>query len=310
MQKVLVLENMNCWYKVRWDKERCGVVISVHHEFLLQMEDVLRRSKIVAIIADEIGLTGQLFAPWSSDVRSQAFGFGGAIISLGKQGDFYEYAVPYPKVKKVTSEACVECGGTGRDNERDSDCFHCEKGKKYVYDWHEGYRIGGSLVLLMHALEFPDSETTSGDYQLAEIQLIIGGAGRHGIGATLSPVACTFLNTRTSLHEAMCENAHRAMKQAHERIFGRDKYSNRFGAGLRSEDGQLIFDCPGDACGLYTTNSREAYLGGRGCQMSCHNVDQVGQTLMLLAGLASVLGQIDQVLSGGYTLPRETMEVS
>ncbi len=293
--KVLTLENMSCWYKMRWDSERCGVIFSIHRDAMPWLQERLQKSRLTEILAEECDLDGELFVRFNGDMSQPTCGFGDALQNIGIHGEFCEFLASYPCVRKDTSAVCTECGGTLK-TEHGFDCFSCDKtGRTHVHDWHEGYRVGASIALVIHALQYPDIETTSGDYQLAQVCLGIG-RDRHGIASDVSPVLCTFLNVPHKKHAAMVSTAQKAMQQAHERIFGKEQYSRDCRASLHN--GQLLFDCPGSACGFYTTDSRCCYLDGHGCQMSDHNVDQPGQSLTLLAGFASFLGSVDAHLSG------------
>ncbi len=306
--KVLILENIPCWYKLRWETKRCGIVLAIHRETLSLMEERLRKSRLVELVARECGLDGELFAPFNPNPNADIWGFGGAIHSLGERGEFREFAVPFPKVRTKTSATCTKCDGS-LQNQHGFECLFCNgTGTQHVFNWHEGYRVGASIALVLHALQFPDTETSSGDYHLTQITLNIGRE-QHGICADVSPVLCTFLNVpRPEIHEAMIADAQQVMQQAHTRIFGRERYSRECRALLH--DGQLIFDCPGDACGFYTTDSRSHYQRAVGCQMSDHNVDHAGQSLTLLAGFASFLGSVDQYLRGTYHIEKEKSAVA
>jgi|GEM_PF-1995085 len=300
--KVLTLENIACWYKLRWDSNRCGVVFSIHKSAVAWVEDRLRRSRLVTMIEQECGLN-DLFNSFNPNLQEgKSCGFGGAIEPIDPRGDFFEFVVPYPQVRKQTGRVCVECSGTGENQLYDGGCFHCRKtGREYVYDWHEGYRVSASVALLFNTLQFPDEETLSGDYQLAEVSFLVEKT-RFGIGADVSPTLCTFLNVpRPDIHDSMRESSCKDMNEAHLRIFGRELHKNECRASLR-EDGHLGFVCPGDACGFYTTDSRDGYSRCLGCKMSDHNVDQPGQLLTLLAGFASFLGSVDRFLSGTYSI--------
>lgn len=287
---------MPCWYKLRWHKEQCGVVIAMHDDIVVEVEHRLTGSHLVKLVAKSCGLDGDMFSAFKDNLREGILGFGGALKSLGVHGLFHEFVAPYPRVRKPTGKVCTECGGS-QQSEYGGDCLYCDRtGKEYVHDWNEGYRVGASIALILNILQFPDTEITSDDYQLAQMLFQVGRQ-RNGIGADVSPVLCTFLNTAsTKVCTSICKEAQETMNAAHLRIFGEERYKATCRAAL--DAGSLQFDCPGDACGFFTTDSRENYRRSSGCQMSDHNVDQPGQALTLLAGFASLWGSVDRHLSG------------
>ena len=64
---------------------------------------------------------------------------------------------------------------------------------------------------------------------------------------------------------------------------------------VNADNGFLTLECPGDACGIYLTH-HVRYVG-QGCEFSCHNVDSPAQSLTLLAGIASLVGQADHFMT-------------
>ena len=52
------------------------------------------------------------------------------------------------------------------------------------------------------------------------------------------------------------------------------------------EDANLFITCPGDAAGVYTVNENWRASYDKGCDISCHNMDNPTQALACLAGLA------------------------
>ncbi len=60
-------------------------------------------------------------------------------------------------------------------------------------------------------------------------------------------------------------------------------------------DGFLVLNCPGNACGIHSSD--HSYTGRRGREFSSHNVDNPAQSLTLLAGIASMVGQVNFYIS-------------
>ena len=90
-----------------------------------------------------------------------------------------------------------------------------------------------------------------------------------------------------------------AILKAAEKLGGKreDKLTKSlYWAKVRSSKGFLSITCPGNACGLNTKETDEAYFLLRdgkkeedfGMDLICHNVDTIGQQLVLIAALAAL----------------------
>jgi hypothetical protein len=74
---------------------------------------------------------------------------------------------------------------------------------------------------------------------------------------------------------------------------------NMYWAEVRSETGFLSIDCPGNACGLNSKDADEYYSLIRekkeedfGMDLICHNVDTIGQQMVLLAAIAALSDEV------------------
>lgn len=76
------------------------------------------------------------------------------------------------------------------------------------------------------------------------------------------------------------------MKIAYKQLFRSIDGSGYYDARL-TERGRFSVSCPGDACGLYS-DEYSSHDGRMGHRFTCHNVDNPGQQLTLLAGLAAL----------------------
>ncbi|MEK7212378.1 MAG: hypothetical protein AAB686_01745, partial [Patescibacteria group bacterium] len=214
------------------------------------------------------------------------FGFERALKYLGAADGFLEYTIPTPLCRKPTGNPCRECNGTGRSEEFDRDCLFCEGDQDIRYDYQEAYAVSATLSLLLGLMEFPDIETTAAIPQLltvttATIRESHGGS----LGGMYSRELVAYLKSRGPgpIPEMVA-----AMRTVWERVESRirDFYDHYFSAYTQGQDGWLNVSCPGDRAGL---NPAHSWIDKRrGCEFSCHNVDNPMQQLALLASLAAL----------------------
>jgi hypothetical protein len=100
--------------------------------------------------------------------------------------------------------------------------------------------------------------------------------------------------------EVLREVLHALLKAA-EKISGKKKRAMQglYWAEVRNESGFLSIDCPGNSCGLNTKNTDEDYMLLKeksemdfGMDLICHNVDGIGQQMVLIAALAKLSDEV------------------
>jgi len=256
-------------------------------------EDVPR----VREMSDRHGFDG-LLDSFSGDLKSESFGFNRSIGRLSSSGDYVCFLTPLPRIRIETRFACEDCGGTGDCLEPysvlEDKCRRCwGTGRKHVNDWRGVFATTASLSLLFDLLELCD-ETTATEEQHVIVSMM-ADYGQHGsslcgcFGASFS----NYLHLDSTAANVTVPGAIEAMKRAYGFMYELGKYHRHDFRG-DVHDGFLSLSCPGDACGIHHSDYwREP--GGR--EFSCHNVDSPLQSLTLLAGISSLVGQFDAVLS-------------
>ncbi|MFA5432513.1 MAG: hypothetical protein WC319_06525 [Candidatus Paceibacterota bacterium] len=94
----------------------------------------------------------------------------------------------------------------------------------------------------------------------------------------------------------------KAMLKAAAKIGGKKEDEltmSLYSAKVRKENGFLSIDCPGNSCGLNTKDVDERYFLLRkikeedfGMDLICHNVDTIGQQIILIAALAALSDEV------------------
>jgi hypothetical protein len=90
-----------------------------------------------------------------------------------------------------------------------------------------------------------------------------------------------------------------ALLKAAEKIGGKRSNRSLYWAKVRSENGFLSIDCPGNSCGLntdkpddYDSLRREREERDFGMDLICHNVDEIYQQIVLIAALAALSDEV------------------
>lgn len=223
---------------------------------------------------------------------SKPWGFRGVLNPYQRPGHdgVIEYCIPIPQIEKDAGE-CQDCDGTAEDD--DMKCFHCMgTGRETTRDWDTLDCISATLCILGTVLEIPDKKLLAGidtkRKQLLSVQTNFE-RGRAFIGATLSRPFGDYLR---SLSNQRLPEVMEAIKSVYLQMFpGYTRFGDSsFRADVRN-NGQLIIDVPGDACGLYVDGfSRSLKEASGPMKLNCHNVDGHHQQLTLLSGLAALSG--------------------
>lgn len=284
-------DRMSRKYHLLWNENQRAIIVQVHAECVQSGESLFVRSPLVRAFSEMHGADG-LFDSFRGDLKGGDFGFNGSMRKIGENGDYVEFSVPIPQVKKETNIVCEECGGSGK-RDRSDPCFHCEgRGKKHLYDWRTAYLTASSLAVLFDGLELCE-ETQSEDCQHVIIHMM-AEYGQHGssLGGCFGIDCCEFLRRGSTAKDITLGNVVEAMRTAYGQLMICRDY-DRF--RVNAERGYLTMDCPGDACGIHLSHHDRSV--GYGCEFSCHNVDNPAQSLTLIAGIASLVGQADRFIS-------------
>lgn len=235
----------------------------------------------------------------SSDFRldpGQPLGYRGVLTPRQSScAGMLEYVIPIPQVEHDAGP-CESCAGTGK-TEEGFNCIHCfETGRETSHDWTLVDCISATLWVLQPLLDSPGKDllagTPSGRQQLLSLQTCFQ-RGYAGIAAVLSQPFGDYLR-RLSNQELPLAKA--AIKESYWRMFPGYKRFSEFSFKARvHENGQLLLDTSGNACGLYVDGMSRSLREDSGpMELSCHNVDSHAQQLSLLCGLAAVCGMARQ----------------
>jgi len=290
--KWLIKENIPCWYELSWNGEKPAIILRAHQDFVETVPVITSEHLIVKALMEKFKFRG-----FASDLKKD-FGFDeGIFINLGgvKNG-FFEYLIPIPKIKVETGKPCKECEGSGKDlyaqkyGMEDRECIYCNgSGKEYFHNWQLAHAVSAGLNIFFRISRYPEKETSAPFPQLMIVDTIID-TGMHGgsLGGEFSIPLTKWLAFLYRGRNMPIPEITQAMKTAYGHIFGGLKHfdDHYFRAYIGSENGGLVADCPGDACGIYPSSwhiDKE-----RGYEFSCHNVDNAAQQITLLAGLAAL----------------------
>lgn len=287
--KWLIKENIPCWYELSWLEEKVSVMLRIHKDFVKTAMVVPEDSLMVKSLMESFE-----FSRFAGDLKKD-FGFDNAFVLKGENGDFVEFFVPVPEVKKYTGKECGNCEGSGKDTAmkefgEERKCGFCDgTGKEHFFDWRPAQAVSASFNIFFSLARYPESETSSPLPQL----MVIDVATRHDIhggslGGEFSIPLYEWLKSfeeRTRFPEII-----EAMQNAQKKMFNKiDRYE---GFGFRAymlHKGGITLDIPGNACGIY--NAPDYDYGSprkEGCKFECHNVDTPMQQLTLLVSLAAL----------------------
>jgi len=280
-------------YHLRWDSNQEAIIVDVHRDCLRFVKVISRDAPWIQNIIQTHDLDG-LFDSFSSDLAGDFFGFNYALQKTRDSGDYLEFRVPLPRIKMPTHYACEHCAGTGEsiDEWREGEkCLRCDGSKiQHTYDWRAAYAITSSLGLLFAILDV-DEDTSAKEYQHATVS-VIARHGQHGSGID-GYFGADFIDYVVSnqfeLKHIIVKNVLEAMIAAETHMWGNGYTHARGTIRVDCDSSSIGLTVPGDACGINTGfYSRRP---GEGREFSCHNVDSPLQSLTLLAGLASFVGQ-------------------
>ena len=234
------------------------------------------------------------FSTFESDLDGLHFGFDRALeIVQNPPGEYQELIGRLPRVRIQSRRNCFSC--EGKERRDGTKCFSCDgTGKDYDLKFGRAEALAMSIGVLLNPFAYNEHDTGSQDQQLLTVYLSIveGGAPIGGM------VGIPFHHwAREYPRYTEFPDVIDTMKQAYGRMMGkaRIRLSSSFGfrASVYSKYKHVMFDCPGDACGVYGLPDHDP--GDRsGYKLSCHNVDSATQQLTLLAGLAALHDRADR----------------
>ncbi len=281
MNKMIIYENIPCWYEFSWQEKEPAIILRIHQNFIANLNVNLQNSPFVKSLLEDFK-----FKDFSGDFNGD-IGFNQAFKHKGEKDGFVEFLVSVPKVKEETAKKCPHCKGSGKEKPYPGKCIHCGgTGKEYITDWSLATAVSASFTIFTALLRLSEKDTSAVLPQLFTFKTIThkdihGGS----LSGDISISLCKWLGS-FSEGEEISEMV-QAMKIAYGYMFGGLKSFDEpsFRAYIR-KGGRFTADCPGDACGLHPS---DWYIHeGKGYEFSCHNVDTPMQQITLLAGLAAL----------------------
>jgi hypothetical protein len=284
----ILLGNLPCWYELSFRKTKPAIILRVHKDFIKNVEAVPDGAWLVTDLKNKLGFKN------FSNSFDKNFGFNNAFIFRGDKGEFVEFVVEIPKIRKETGKACEYCKGSGKNDYGDR-CLRCDgKGREYFYDWEKAYAISASFTVFFGFARFPEFKTSSSTSQLMTIQTITLKESHGGSldGEYSIPLSNWFRQLEQKGRSEPLQAAVEAMWSVYKKMINQPKLYPKYLFKVWIHDGgRITLDCPGDACGIYIPPEYEYGQGrDRGRQFNCHNVDNAAQQLTLLVGLAVLHG--------------------
>ncbi len=299
--KLMQRDHISRSFNLRWDDGRSGIVVLIHKDCILGTKAVSKDSPWVRSVSETHELDG-LFDSFSGDLTSGSFGFNRSVTQICEDGDYVHFFAPIPKVRIETCFACEGCGGSGsriEDGEKwNEPCLRCRgSGRKYVNDFRVAYATVASLSLLFNILDLNEVSSAKEEKHIRISMAVDHGQHGSSLGGCFGVQFSDYLTSNpTKIRAEVLPEAIAAMETAYGLMWKLESYDWYQFRGDIHEGGYLHLDCPGDACGIHHSDHGRGI--GYGREFSCHNVDTPLQSLSLLAGIASMVGQVDDLLSG------------
>lgn len=280
-------------YNLRWDSHNKAIVVELHSDCLGFVKKISKTALLIQRYLTIHKLNG-LLDSFSGDLSGESFGFNHALQKTRVFGDYLEFRVQLPKIKNRTSLACVNCSGTGKSIEnfrKGETCLYCDGNKvQHTYDWKSAYAITSSLSLLFFILDV-EKETKAKEYQHALVSMSAQyGSQGSSIDGFFGTDFMDYISSNPfELRNIILKNVAEAMNDAHAYMFLNSSSHAHGDVRIDFNSSSIGLTVPGDACGVNVGfYDRKP---GKGCQITCHNVDTPFQSLIILSGLASLIGQ-------------------
>lgn len=283
-------EYIPCWYELSWNPKIPAIILRIHKDFI---KNFIRDGGAVSYKASIIkGLKRELkvfkYLHHFEDNFEKNIGFEGVFRRLGENGEFIEFAVDIPVIKKESKDVCRNCGGSGKDKYEGDKCLFCNgTGKKPGINWRMAYCISASFTILLTLLSTQKDKTNCELPQLFEINTITH-EDTHG-GSLNGQFSVPLVNwLKRFNHSREISEIKDTMIKTYGHMFSLSNCFDHteFKIQLSSEkSGWIVLCCPGSACSIFPEGFRDSK---KGYKFSCNNVDSPAQQLTLLSGLAAL----------------------
>jgi hypothetical protein len=282
-------------YQLSWDSEKKGIRIHVHNDCIRQSRIVADPHPIVTLQKERLGFG--MFDSFCGDLRLGSFGFNKIISKTIETGDYTEFFVSIPQIKRQLNIVCKECGGSGSNPDRtNDDCLYCRaSGKSHTSDWRVANLTTASLGLFFETVQDTEPGTSASEVQHTNI-VLLSQSGQNGssIGGCFGVDFSDYLLKYDWDTKPVIQKAIKAMREAHDQMLAMRSNDLLTIKADVSDGGYLTLECWGNACAVHSCGH---YNGaGHGREFSSHNVDSPAQALTFLAAIASMTYDIDLLL--------------
>ncbi|HEY1036974.1 MAG TPA: hypothetical protein VGE62_00140 [Candidatus Paceibacterota bacterium] len=301
--KTIEYEDIPRWYHLFWDRQAEGLFIRVHRFFLEKSE--FKNWGPYFKGWDEKPSFLPLFDRCEPRLGQAFFGINDSIALVAQDAEWLTYRIKIPRVCFKSNSICARCLGKGKRDFYGDVCYSCDgKGTDTFLDSMQIDEVCYSLAVFLTALKFPlkDCDVDTPHKQLFTVTSMAKATSHgHSVGGYASPEFLRFLESLSMSYDDWVNlpSAVEVMKMVHCRLFGKVHAFDRFACYTRG--GQIILDCPGDACQIHTEPDRRIGCG-QGVGITCHNLDSAMQQLMLLAGMGEVTSLYDDWVESGKPL--------
>lgn len=252
-------ENIPAWYEIGV-RNKTDIVVRTHRKIVPVLEQkMVGRAPLIESLRKELKLP-EFIGP-----TEKQWGFGQIIAREEDGPDWVSMKCSLPVIERK------------RDSQRVED-----------WGWDEAYVVSASLETLFRALDWMENEVET-SYALPQLLTIAEFNTREGtnggqlsvkIGKAMGP----WLERQPDNSEG--EKMVVAMMDVDSHMFP-FRSSPRYRFSVRFHHSRnMVFKCPGNACGLYPEGSSDP--NETGFMLYPHNTDNPHQQLMLLAGVAAM----------------------
>ncbi|MCR4334742.1 MAG: hypothetical protein NUV47_03400 [Patescibacteria group bacterium] len=302
-KKFLLFDTIPSWYKLRWKPVQNKLEIHISEAYIQAVPAIPKDSGLMQYAKKKI--SENLFSSFNFDLTKDFFGFNESIFRkcVIPETKFVVFSISLPRIHISTGLSCQNCNNTGEYNNRQ--CPHCNGSKnQMVYQWDNAYTITESLQILFNLLNMGLEVEMSKDVlpQLFSLS-ICAERNMHGssMSGHLSKDGLILLRDVIATGKNCCVALENKISDAlkHSWFYMMKKQNNDYNCHyLRAEireDANLCLTIPGDAAGVYTINENSRRdTEKRGCDVSCHNMDNPAQALACLVGLSVFFEELEQ----------------
>lgn len=273
-------------YGFSWQAEPPALVLLVNPGFV---------AGAMVVPADDLIAKGPLekfgLESFAGDLEGESFGFNGALVHQGNDGELVRYCVAIPQFEELGND-CGECKGTGeRDGSLGRNCLHCQGlGKERILHRERLWAISASFDLFfLLARSFNRKEELTSPYlQLMEITLG-GDMGGCGFGVECGPAVSKWL--WHCPEEKTASEILEAVKLAYSTMSPLERKGKFYGLGVGLKEGRftVYLPCgPGDATGIFPEQTARQGAEEEGISFTSANLDTVEQQLLALVAFAKL----------------------